>query len=131
MDSDHGERQIFVFHSRTLQNMSSAQNINTGTIVPIVVNPEAILVDSDPEEDLEEIQHEVVAKQKQIEEAAQDKLAAAHKRIEKKRQEWKAKEEEKWKVKEEEAQKQKEEEDKVIRDKALEEARKWQLKVSC
>ena len=44
--------------------MSSAQNINAGTIVPIVINPEAIPVDSDPEEDLEEIQREVVAKQK-------------------------------------------------------------------
>ena len=42
---------------------------------------------------------------------------------EKKHQEWKVKEEEEWK--------RKEEEDKVIRDKALEEAWKWQLKVSC
>ena len=47
----------------------------------------------------------------------------AHEHIENKWQEWKAKEEEE--------QKRKEEEDKVIRDKALEEAQKWQLKVSC
>ena len=44
--------------------MSSAQNINTRTVVPIIVNPEVILVDSDPEEDLEEIQRKAVAKQK-------------------------------------------------------------------
>jgi len=48
---------------------------------------------------------------------------AARERIEKKRQERKAKEEEAWKVEEKEVWKRKEEEDKVIRDKALEEAR--------
>ena len=37
-------------------SMSSSQNINTGTIAPAVVNPESILVDSDLEEDLEQIQ---------------------------------------------------------------------------
>jgi len=41
------------------------------------------------------------------------------------------KEEEAWKAEEEEVWKRKEEEDKVIRDKALEEARKRQLQVSC
>jgi len=56
---------------------------------------------------------------------------AARERIEKKRQERKAKEEEAWKVEEKEVWKRKEEEDKVIRDKALEEAQKRQLKVSC
>jgi len=57
--------------------MSSAQNVNARTVVPIVVNLEAILIDLDLEEDLEEIQHEAVAEQKQIEDAAQAKLAAA------------------------------------------------------
>jgi len=46
-------------NSPTNFNMSSAQNINTGTIVPVVVNPESIPVDLDLEEDLQEIQHEV------------------------------------------------------------------------
>ena len=103
--------------------------------MPIVVNPEAIPVDSDSEADLEEIQHEVVTEQKQIEEAAQAKLAAAREHIEKKQ---KAKEEEAqkaeevqkaeetWKAEEEEGQKQKEEEDKLVREKT----RKRQLEVS-
>src|SRR5882724_6692971 len=99
--------------------MSTPQDINAGTIVPIVINPEAIPVDSDLEADLEEIQHEAAAEQKWIEEAAQAKLTAACEHIEKKQQErkareeeeWKAKEEEMWKAKEEEAWKRKEEED--------------------
>ena len=120
--------------------MSSSQNVNMGTVVPAVVNPESVLVDSDPEEDLEEIQREVAAKQVQIKEAAQARLAVACKHIEKK---WKAKEEEEqkveearkaeeackveevWKVEEEEEQKWKEEEDQVVREKA----RKRQLEV--
>jgi len=56
---------------------------------------------------------------------------AAHEHIEKKWQERKVKEEEAQKAEEEEVWKWKEEEDKVIRDKALEEAQKQQLKVSC
>ena len=113
--------------------MSSSYNINTATVVPVIVNLESLLVDSDPEEDLEEIQHEVVAEQARIEEAAQEKIAVAPKRIEKKQQEWKVEEawkaEEKWKVEEarkaeeiwkvEETQEVeetwKEEEDKVVR----------------
>ena len=73
--------------------------------------------------DLEQIQREVAAKQRRIEEITQAKLAAAHECIKKKWQEWKVKEEEEWKWKEEE--------DKVMREKALEEAQKWQLLVSC
>src|SRR5882724_3733496 len=100
-----------------------SQNINAGTVAP-VVNPELIPVDSDPEEDLEEIQREAAAEQAPIEEAAQARLAAARECIEKKR---KAKEEEARKVEEawkaEEARKVeemwKEEEDKVVREKAL------------
>jgi len=115
--------------------MSSSLNINTGTIVPIVINPEAIPVDSDSEADLEEIQCEVAAKQKRIEEAAQAKLLAACEHIEKK---WKAKEEEVRKAEEvqkaeevrkaeeEQGRKQKEEEDKLVREKT----RKRQLEVS-
>ena len=67
--------------------MTSPQNANTGTVVSVIINPELILVDSDSEADLEEIQREVAAKQKRIKEAAQPKLAAAHECIEKKRQE--------------------------------------------
>ena len=103
--------------------MSSSQNINAGTITPTVINPESILVDSDPEEDLEQIQRKVAAEQRCIKEEAQARVAVAHEHNEKKHQEQKAKEEEE--------RKRKEEEDKVIRDKALEEARKWQLLVSC
>ena len=116
--------------------MPSSLNINAGTVTPIVINPEAIPVDSDSEADLEEIQHEAAAEQKQIEEAAQAKLAAARERIERKQQEQKAKEEEArkaeetWKAEEtrkaeetqkaeeEEERKWKEEEDKVVREKA-------------
>jgi len=72
-----------------------------------------------------------VAEQRQIEEVTQAKLVVACEHIKKKRQEWKVKEEEAWKAEEEEVQKWKEEEDKVIKDKALEEAQKQQLKVSC
>jgi len=43
--------------------MSSSQNVNAGTVVPSVVNPESVLVDLDLEEDLEEIQHEAAAEQ--------------------------------------------------------------------
>ena len=103
--------------------MSSPQNVNAGTVVPIVVNPESILVDSDLEVDLEQIQREAAAKQRKIEEVSQAKLAAACECIERKQQEWKPKEEEEWKWKEEE--------DKATWEKALEEARKQQLKVSC
>ena len=106
-----------------------SQNINARIVAPIV-NPELILVDSYPEEDLEEIQCEAAAEQAWIKEAAQAKLAAAHKCIEKQR---KAKEEEAWKAEEvrkaEETQKAEEtrkvEEDKVVREKA----RKRQLEV--
>jgi len=103
--------------------MSSSKNINTGTITPTVINPDSIPVDLDLEEDLEQIQQEVAAKQRRIEEEAQAKVAAACECNEKKCQEWKAKEEEE--------QKWKEEEDKAMREKALEEAQKWQLLVSC
>ena len=110
-----------------------SQNINAGTVAPII-NPESIPVDLDPEEYLEEIQCEVAAEQARIEEAMRAKIAAAHKCIEKKCREGKAEEawkaEEVWKVEEEEEQKQKEEEDQVAREKALEESRKRQLKVS-
>ena len=47
----------------TTDIMSSSHNINAATVVPVVVNWESILVDSDPEEDLEEIQCEAVAEQ--------------------------------------------------------------------
>src|SRR5882724_12259372 len=113
-----------------------SQNINARTIAPIV-NPELIPVDLDPEEDLEEIQHEAAAEQARIEEAAQAKLAAAHERIEKKRkakeeearkaeEAQKAEEEEAWKV----ADTRKAEEDEVLREKAKEDARRWQISVS-
>ena len=115
--------------------MSLPHNINPATVAPVIVNPESILVDSDLEEDLEEIQCEVVAEQAQIEEAAQARLAVAHECIEKK---WKVKEEEArkvveaWKAEEEEEQKveevrkaeeeeerkRKEEENRVVREKA-------------
>src|SRR5882724_3694650 len=108
-----------------------SQNINARTVAPIV-NPESIPVDSDPEEDLEEIQHEVAAEQVQIEEAAQAKLAAACKCIERK---WKAKEEEArkaeetQKAEEEEAWKVadawKAEEDEALQKKATEDSRRW------
>jgi len=108
--------------------MSPSQNINAATIAPVVVNPEWIPVDLDPEEDLEEIQCGVVAEQAQIEEAVQARLAVACERIEKKQ---KVKEEEARKVEEgqkveeaqmvEEAWKAEEtlkaEEDKVVREK--------------
>src|SRR5882724_8775100 len=114
--------------------MSTSQNINARTVAP-VVNPESVPIDSDPEEDLEEIQREAVAEQARIEEATRAKIAAAHERIEKKCREQKA--EEAWKAEEarkaeqEEERKRKEEEDRVAREKALEESRKQQLKVSC
>src|SRR5882724_6119086 len=73
-----------------------SQNINAGTVTPII-NPEWILVDSDLDSDLEEIQRKAVAEQVWIEEAAQARLAAACERIEKK---WKAKEEEAQKAEE-------------------------------
>ena len=43
-------------NSHSASEMTSPQNINTGTVVPIILNPEVILVDSDLEEDLEQIQ---------------------------------------------------------------------------
>jgi len=103
--------------------MSSSQNINAGTITPAVINPELIPVDSDPEEDLEQIQREAAAEQWCIEEGAQARVAAAHECNEKKCQERKVKEEEEWRWKEEE--------DKATREKALEEAQKQKLLVSC
>jgi len=102
--------------------MTSPQNVNTRTIAPIVINLEVIPVDLDTEEELEQIQWEAAAEQRCIEEEAQARLVAAHEHNEKKCQEQKAKEEEE--------QKWKEEEDKAIREKSLEEARKWQLLVS-
>ena len=111
--------------------MMSPQNITAGTVVPVVINPESIPVDSNSEVDLEQIQQETAAKQRWIKEVTQAKLVAAHEHIEKKWQEQKVKEEEAQKAEEEEVWKWKEEEDKVIRDKALEEAQKQQLKVSC
>ena len=86
-----------MFSTPKLALMSSPQNVNARTIVP-VINPESYLVDLDPEEDLKEIQCKVVAEQRCIKEAIQAKLVAACERIEKKRQEWKAREEEEWKV---------------------------------
>ena len=113
--------------------MPSSQNIDTRTVTPTVVNLKTVPVDSDPEEDLEEIQCEVAAEQAQIEEATRAKLAAAHECIEKKRREWKAEEARKakevWKEEEEEEQKWKEEEEWVAKEK--EESRRQQLKVSC
>ena len=103
-------------NSHSASIMTSHQNVNAGTVVPIIINLESIPVDSDSEEALEKIQQEVAAKQKRIEEEAQAKLMVACEHIEKRRQEWK--------VKEEEEQKQKEEEDKVIREKTLDEAQK-------
>ena len=137
MGSDHGERQNFLLPQKILPTcfiMSLPHNINAETFAPVVVNPESIPVDSDPEEDLEEIQREVVAEQRQIEEMAQAKLAAAHECIEKKRkvkEKEARKAEEVRKVEEEEGWKWKEEEDQVAREKALDESWKWQLKVSC
>src|SRR5882724_6036051 len=115
--------------------MPSSQNTNARTAASTVVNPESVPVVSDPEEDLEEIQCEAAAEQAQIEEATRAKLAVAHERIEKKHREWKAEEaqkaEEVRKAEEEEEQKQKEEEERVAKEKALEESRRQQLKVSC
>jgi len=36
--------------------MAFPQNVNAGTVAPVIINPEAIQVDSDLEEDLEQIQ---------------------------------------------------------------------------
>ena len=68
----------------TTDIMSSSYNINTATVVPVIINLESILVDSDPEEDLKEIQCEAAAEQAQIKEAAQAKIAAACEHIKKK-----------------------------------------------
>src|SRR5882724_11753725 len=99
--------------------MPSSQNIDTRTVTP-VVNPESVLVDSDPEEDLEEIQCEVAAEQAWIEEATRAKIAVAHKHIEKKHRERKAEEarkaKEARKAEEEEEWKQKEEEERVAKE---------------
>ena len=105
--------------------MPSSQNIDTRTVTPTVINLETVPVDSDLEEDLEEIQCKVAAKQARIEEATRAKLAVAHEHIEKKHREWKA----------EEAQKAKEarkaEEEEVAKEKAMKESWRQQLKVSC
>src|SRR5882724_11607218 len=87
----------------TASIMTTPQDVNTWT--SIIVNLETIPVDSDSEVDLAEIQCEVAAEQKWIEEAAQAKLAAAREHIEKKWQERKVREEEEWKAEEEEMQK--------------------------
>ena len=67
MDGDHGEHQNFFFQSHSQNAIMPSQNINAGTVAPIV-NPESIPVDSDLEEDLEEIQREAAAEQVWIEE---------------------------------------------------------------
>src|SRR5882724_10240458 len=108
--------------------MTSPQNANARTVVSVIVNPELIPVDSDSEVDLEQIQQEAAAEQRQIKEVTQAKLVVACECIEKKQ---KAKEEEVRKTEEEEGRKWKEEEDQVAREKALDESWKWQLKVSC
>src|SRR5882724_11924178 len=74
-------------NSHSASIMTSPQNINAGTVAPIIINLESIPVDSDSEEALEKIQQEVAAKQKRIEEEAQAKLMVACEHIEKKRQE--------------------------------------------
>ena len=58
MGGDCGERQnsIFQNYSHSASQMTSPQNVNAGTVAPVIVNLEVILVDSDPEEDLEQIQ---------------------------------------------------------------------------
>src|SRR5882724_12353671 len=98
-------------NSPTNFNMSSAQNVNASTVMPVVVNPESIPVDLDLEEDLEEIQREAAAEQAWIKEVTKAKIAAAQERIERKR-----------KAKEEEARKAedawKAEEDRVAKEKA-------------
>src|SRR5882724_8640274 len=101
--------------------MSTSQNVNARTIVPTVINPETVPVDSDLEEDLKEIQCKVAAKQARIKEAAQARLAVACECIEKKRkakEEEARKAEEARKVEEEEERKRKEEENQVVREKA-------------
>ena len=80
-----GSIKIFFFQSQiSTSTMSTSQNVNARTVVPTVINPEMVPVDSDPEEDLEEIQCEAVAEQARIEEVTRAKLAAAHEHIEKK-----------------------------------------------
>ena len=110
-----GGVKISSSNPKTTSTMSTSLNINARTVAPTIVNPESVPVDSDLEEDLEEIQRKVVAEQAQIEEATRAMIAVPHERIEKKDWEWKAEEEEHW----------------VAREKALEESRKQQLKVSC
>src|SRR5882724_11387371 len=118
-----GSVKIPFFQSKHTSIMPSSQNIDTRTVTPTVINPESVPVDSNLEEDLEEIQHKVVAEQARIEEATRAKIAAAHKRIEKKCWEQKAEEarkaEEVRKAEEEEERKRKEEEEQVAREKAL------------
>ena len=118
-----GRVKISFFQSpKYASTMSTSQNINVRTVAPTIVNPELVLVDSNPEEDPEEIQHEAAAKQARIEEVMRAKIAAAHKHIERKGREWKAEEaqkaEEAWKV----------EEDRVAKEKASEESQKHNLK---
>src|SRR5882724_11088791 len=130
-----GSVKIPFFQSKHNSTMPSSQNINGRTVTPTIVNLESVLVDSDPEEDLEEIQHEAAAEQARIEEATRAKLAAAHEHIEKKHREWKAEEAQKAKevrkAEEEEVWKRKEEEEWVAKEKAMEQSRRQQLKVSC
>ena len=51
-------------NSQLLPTMASSQNVTARTIVPVIVNPESILVDSDSEVDLEQIQQQVAAEQR-------------------------------------------------------------------
>ena len=44
--------------------MTSPQNVNARTVVPIVINLESIPADSDLDVDLEQIQQEAVAEQR-------------------------------------------------------------------
>src|SRR5882724_7495997 len=121
-----GSIKIPFFQSKHTSIMPSSQNIDARTVTPTVVNLESVLVDSDPEEDLKEIQCEAAAEQTRIEEVTRAKIAAAHECIEKKCQEQKVEEAEK-----EEERKRKEEEEWVAKEKALEESQRQQLKVSC
>jgi len=67
-----------------LSIMTSPQNVNARTVVPIIVNPELIPVDLDSDADLEQIQREVAAEQRRIKEVSQAKLVAARECIENK-----------------------------------------------
>ena len=61
-----GSVKIFFFPKKYFHTcfiMSLPHNIDAATITPVVINMESIPVDSDLEEDLEEIQCEVAAEQ--------------------------------------------------------------------